>query len=456
MSTASSSFNLTTSAPGAAVTVDRVNVQFDPGDPQTAPIITNASGDTLATWNKDKNKFVAENSDTKLDGTDINNVLTNNNNNIQTTLNSLIYQNTTEEQRDAFEKDNTFKPFSVYRESQQDALDWSNVLQNVEDVDIEIDSVGVRGIDPTLPPYKHYYYPADLESSKQDRIKFSMKSYGSKTIRTGSIFGQDFMVRKFKKIEGSVTLPINPNIQDQNTVNWQGGTLNALESRGAGIAMSLMNSQSWEQVGNQVANIFAQTTREIRNSYDNYGSDLINAMQVYLAQQAVGSRNLLSRTTGAIVNPNLELLFEAPQLRSFQFQFQLSPRDDNEAKHTKQLIRFFKQGMSVKSSSSNVFLKAPNVFDIRYITFSDRGREIEDHPSIGRIKTAALTSCNVNYTPDGTYMTYADDERTMTSYRVSLQFTELNPVYEDDYNNRNVREEDGTWSRPLSTREVGY
>ena len=58
MSTASSSFNLTTSAAGAEVTVDRVNVQFDPADPHSSPLITNASGDTLATWSG--SKWVAE------------------------------------------------------------------------------------------------------------------------------------------------------------------------------------------------------------------------------------------------------------------------------------------------------------------------------------------------------------------------------------------------------------
>ena len=430
----------------------QAEAQFNVNDTKTQPTVV-IDGKTVGTQTSN-GTFEAAEGAADLNDRSMNSILTSNKNSINNLINANLYANSTSDQRSAWANAN--KPFNTYVDARQDQENFQAAVEAVEDIDITIGSVGVRGLDPSLPPYRHYYYPADLESSKQDRIKFTMKSYGNKKIKTGSLFEQDYMVRKFKKIEGSVTLPINPTIQDQNTVNWQGGTLNALESRGAGIAMSLMNSQSWEQVTNQVADIFAQTRQELMGSFDNYGSDLINAMQVYLAQQAVGTRNLLSRTTGAIVYPNLELLFEAPQLRSFQFQFQLSPRDNNEAKHTKQLIRFFKQGMSVKSSSSNVFLKAPNVFDIRYISFNNEGRELDDHPSIGRIKTAALTSCQVNYTPDGTYMTYADDERTMTSYRVNLQFTELNPVYEDDYNNRNLREEDGTWSRPLSTAEVGY
>ena len=88
--------------------------------------------------------------------------------------------------------------------------------------------------------------------------------------------------------------------------------------------------------------------------------------------------------------------------------------------------------MSVKTSSSNVFLKAPNIFDIQYQTFNTDGTEIV-HPSINIIKTCALTSCNIQYTPDGTYMTYEDPYRTLTSYQLTMQFSELDPIYDSDY-----------------------
>ena len=83
------------------------------------------------------------------------------------------------------------------------------------------------------------------------------------------------------------------------------------------------------------------------------GSDVRSAINVYLAQQAVGAQNLLSRTTGAIANPNLELLFTGPQLREFGFTFRLSPRDADEATQVRKILRFFKQGMSVKTTASN-------------------------------------------------------------------------------------------------------
>ena len=43
----------------------------------------------------------------------------------------------------------------------------------------------------------------------------------------------------------------------------------------------------------------------------------------------------------------------------------------------------------------------------------------------------SLQSFDVQYTPDGSYSTY--DDGSMTSYQVSLQFGELNPIYANDY-----------------------
>jgi hypothetical protein len=53
----------------------------------------------------------------------------------------------------------------------------------------------------------------------------------------------------------------------------------------------------------------------------------------------------------------------------------------------------------------------------------------------------------VDYTPDGSYMTFSDTDRTMTSYQLSLRFSEVDPVYESDYYDS---------SRPLNDYEIGY
>ena len=179
-------------------------------------------------------------------------------------------------------------------------------------------------------------------------------------------------------------------------------------------------------------------------------------MTLWFAQKAIWTQNLLSRATGAIVNPNLELLFNGPLLRDFTFNFRLSARTQGESIAIKRIIRFFKQGGSVKSGGGEgirgIFLKAPNVFKIRYLTYQS-GAPV-DHPSINRIKMAALLGCEVDYTPDNTYMTYDDDDQDhpMTSYNLGLRFSELTPILEDDYYNTNYTTE----TESLAQNSIGY
>ena len=93
--------------------------------------------------------------------------------------------------------------------------------------------------------------------------------------------------------------------------------------------------------------------------------------------------------------------------------------------------------MSVKRAQTDLFLKAPHTFEIKYIY----GITQKDHPWINRIKECALTGCTVNYTPAGSYATFGDG--AMTSYEIGLQFAELEAIYDDDY-------------LELSENEIGY
>ena len=283
--------------------------------------------------------------------------------------------------------------------------------------------------------YAHFCYPNNLRTNKQDRIRFEQIYTEGTKIDTNFSSNQRAFQRKTKKVRGSVTLPIVTGIGDRTEVDWQGQTLNPLQSAGAAIALDVFNRATSEKNGANAlvdAGVNALTQAKALLATGKVGDDVRSGINVWLAQKAVGAQGLLSRTTGAIVNPNLEMLFSGPKLRNFGFTFRLSARDVDEAGQVRKILRFFKQGMSVKTSSSNVFLKAPNIFKIKYQTFNTEGDEIT-HPSLNIFKTCALTSCDVQYTPDGNYMTYEDPHRTLTSYQLSLSFSELDPIFDSDY-----------------------
>ena len=289
----------------------------------------------------------------------------------------------------------------------------------------------------TRTQYGNYYYPFDMKSNKQDRVIFKMsQSTGQIIDPVGDIqavqagtatVGSRTTKRKTKTVEGSVTLPITSGIKDSNMVDWGKATMSPLQAFKAAATMNIAASaKEGEDVGEAVGKEIKKGQAAIQDK------DVQSALAVMIAGKAAQTQGLLSRASGAVANPNLELLFNGPGLRAFDFTFQMSPRDANEAAEVRSIINFFKQGMSVKTTSTNVFLKAPNYFEIDYISFDDQGKQME-HPSLNIIKTCALLTCSVDYTPNNSYMTYSDAGRSMVSYTMNLQFGELDPIYESDY-----------------------
>ena len=280
----------------------------------------------------------------------------------------------------------------------------------------------------TEPTDAMLVYPVDLGRSTQDRIMFQAYEY-----RSGNRLNSDSAELdpvQYIKIDNvpPVFLPIQSAIIDQNTVGWESDTLNPIEKFAAGLSRRLMGVEgAKEDIGAKVSGIFAGAAENLKVE----GGAAGEAVRTFLVGQAIGVNNLQSRLLGQVLNPNLELLFQGPQLRPFNFTFKMSARSRDEAKTIKKIIKYFKKNMATKKSESAIFLRAPNVFKIQY----QYGNAEEVHKSLNLIKMCALTNCSVDYTPLGTYMTYSDGEGTMVAYTMSLSFQELTPIYDTDYDN---------------------
>ena len=271
--------------------------------------------------------------------------------------------------------------------------------------------------------YDNLIYPTSLKTNKQDYIKFTIFNYKASKLDKKSATN----LKKNPYIEtesiGSIILPIQPSISDSNVVDWGGKELSPVD-----IGLLSLSDAGMKGSVEQATDIFRQLGNTVFTN-----ENVKKAIILKLKERALNVEGLLSRFGGAIVNPNLELLFQGPTLRPFNFTFRLSPRSEGEATQVRSIIRAFKEAMAPQVSKGGLFLATPRVFNISYHT---PGKEM--HPSINRIKTCALQSCNVDYTPDGSYMTFNDDNRTMTSYNLTLQFSELEPVTSKDYFDNNA------------------
>ena len=236
---------------------------------------------------------------------------------------------------------------------------------------------------------------------------------------------------KRKKIRrGVVSLPMQPGISESNNVDWGGNSINPLQVAGSQMAGKAIDAGANALTGGgfDLSGILQQGKETGDAVFKSLSEDLIKA---FFAQQALGA-NIIGRSTGLTINNNLEVLFNGPTLRSFNYNYRFTPREPKEADKIKQIIRFFKKQMAPKRSNSRIFLKSPNVWKLKY-TYKNG----DPHPFLNNIKICALTGFNVDYTPDGSYATYEDDggrgDGSMTSYQVGLSFKEITPIYNDDF-----------------------
>ena len=281
-------------------------------------------------------------------------------------------------------------------------------------------------------------YPVTLRRGSQDRLQIDVRQLQNRRLRDAQSLS--ISDRNLGKSIGRVFLPLPAGIQDFNGVSFQSGSLNPIELAAAQTALTGVTS-GLEALTNEVSSL-------VRGALGTRGraADLREAIATYFVGQAtgIGARGIFTRTENAVVNPNLELLFSGPTLRPFNFTFKMSPRDRGESIVVKKIIRLFKQSSAVQTTPSGLFLKSPDAYTIKFLTKGSRsigsattpeGLDSFDdtHDFLPKIKNCALLNCSVNYTPDGSYMTY--ENTSPVSYSMTLRFQELEPIFNDDYTN---------------------
>ena len=267
---------------------------------------------------------------------------------------------------------------------------------------------GARTSYPTLR------YPETLNQN-QDKLKISILKFAPKKFS-----GLSFAERSTftERILGSVLLPVPNAVNDANSCSWGQDTMNAAQIAASDIAMKTINKGAGAGM-NSVEQATAAAGKE-------GGADVKDAIAQYFAGQATGVKGILARTKGQVINPNMELIFNGPQLRPFNFTFKMSPRDERESITIKKIIRMFKQSMAPQRSEASLFLKAPNTYKLQFLEGSAR-----EHKFLPKIKECAMTGFNVNYTPDGNYATYRNS--AMVAVELSFSFQELEPIFNNDY-----------------------
>ena len=310
-----------------------------------------------------------------------------------------------------------------------------------------------------------FRYPISMRIDETtDYLEIRVKEYQPPGVNTNGGFQQATStgnIRNNSKTNFTIQLPIPNGVTDSNSVAWDEDSANALELKGAeAFKDAVKNAKIMDDTVTPEAALeslkgaggsIMQSAKQFGAALDeNTREQILN----YFGAKAVGifgsnmsANSLTSRSSGQVLNPNMELLFKGVQLRTFPFTFTFTPRSRDESLIVKQIINIFKRSMAAKTAtaasgaSRGIFIQSPDIFELRFM------RGGRPHPFLYKMKPMALKSMNVNYSDTGAFITYEDS--TPVKMSMNLSFTELNPIYYDDYF------EDGN-TLPDTNTGVGY
>ena len=254
-------------------------------------------------------------------------------------------------------------------------------------------------------------YPVAMRRSLQDNIKIDVVKFNPKKWD-----GAISLERNTGETIGSVILPVPTSVQDGNQTTWGNGTMDPVQMASANVVKTALGDEGGTGAMAEANKAMQQMNKDNEKVKEALGS--------FFTEQLTGTKDVLARTSGQVLNPNLELLFQGPALRSFTFSWKMSPRDQKESIVIAKIIRMFKQSMAPQKTDAGLFLKAPSIYKLTFNKGTDK------HKFLPKMKECALNNCAVNYTPDGSYMTY--DNSAMVALEMSLSFQEMEPIYNND------------------------
>ena len=180
-----------------------------------------------------------------------------------------------------------------------------------------------------------------------------------------------------------------------------------------------MNSDTFEKAGQEISG----GIESIKGRFKGVGGQM--AMQALGSVLGVTPNQMLAIGKGKVFNPNVELLYNAPQVRGFGMSFDMIPKDASEANIINQIIMNFKK-WSAPDNLENGMFDIPYVWDVKYMT----GQSV--NKNMNRFKKAACTNVQVQAnSPTPMHVAHVEGVPIVTS--LQLSFTEVDIITRKDH-----------------------
>ena len=224
------------------------------------------------------------------------------------------------------------------------------------------------------------------------------------------------------------------DISDTLKADWEGKAFGATT---AGI----LSSAGADNFAQKIKSATNTVGKNINKAPVEMAASLVTNLAKGITGDQINTGDIFGGVSGVIRNPNVEVLFQKMNLRTFDLTFKLVPYNQDEAYAIQKIVRTFRKCMlpsfslggspvlgfgesDTKDVNENraleaSFIKVPKVCQVTYM----RGEK--QHPHLPAYKMCAITDVAVNYTPDGNYAVYNDGMPVATELKVSFMETKL-------------------------------
>jgi len=232
-----------------------------------------------------------------------------------------------------------------------------------------------------------------------------------------------------------ILLYMPQDIQDAFAAKWEGKKFGQ-------ITTGLLASAGQDGNIDKLKSAGKTLDTALKKSMVESAASIVTGLAQKITGDTISAGDLFGGISGVARNPNVEVLFQSMELRTFDLTFKMSPFDDQDALRIEAIIKIFKQAMlpqynlgkdvEVFGRDNDAldagFIQVPKVCAVNFMRGSNRNRFLP------RYKMCAITDVNVNYTPDNVYATI--DRNMPVATELKLSFMETKLVFSEDVQER--------------------
>ena len=239
----------------------------------------------------------------------------------------------------------------------------------------------------------------------------------------------------------NIVLPIPQDLSNEIQQVWQGKQFTATGR----AALAALGGGNLSYAKSVVKNI----TGNAKAIKDSLTSTFLNSIPGVGGN--ISFNDVSGSTRGVVINPNAELLYEAPDMREIGMIFKLVPRNPDESLAIRNIVRTFRKAAMpawgatggepmvasagaganqdpkkdiINYGGEDNWIRVPNLCKFSFMHGD------EPHPWLIQFKPCAISRVEVNYTSDGTFATYSDG--APVAVELSLNFMETKLIFSDE------------------------